>query len=984
MGLDMAITVNCTCGKQLQARDEYAGKRLKCPGCGATIAVPAGRPDDAAELPDTVAVITFSCQCGKTYQVEAKLAGRKSKCTACGAALVIPQATAKSASTAVKELPATVRLATAKKPSAPDLSDAEEMPVAELDENEASGTGDRKKGNALLVAGIGVLVLALVGATIAYFAWPKGDDKKMPDGGALNVGPRGPGNLRAPALSMQAQVDGDAPVAFGRIDMPVTRASGVGGPPGQAPGTPPGTPNPREAAARAQSQNNLKQLALAFLMFADQQRGTMPAAAIVDKSGKPLLSWRVAILPYIKQAELYKQFKLDEPWDSEHNRKLLPRMPKVYGHPLMKPIEPNSSHYQVFTGKDTPFNGVMAARFPASFTDGTSNTLLVVEAAESVPWTKPADLAYDAAKPLPKLGTCWAGGGFLAALADGSVRMVGPTVKEATLRAAITPSGGEILGPDWNEAPPPPARGSALEDAGPASGQAIRLIPGDPRSALGMIPADGLGFLSVRVADWWTSPFGKKMQQEIAKISPEALKEIDKHLGVSPADIDRVVVVVAGPQPDLIWAIVATNKAYDPTKVLAAIDPKARVKKYKEKLIFVSSKDNSLAIHFVNDRLAVVGSPESLPRFFDRSPSGAAGPLSEAIKLAEGKHQVVGGFQLPADLAAMAKANVPPDAKPFEPLLDLQTATLTASLGDDLDLTAKLNFPSDGAAKKAHESIKGALVMASMAWPEMKKQIPKEGPEAALIEKAIAPIDAFLKNPPIEQQGKTVSMVVKTEGGATTLLTGLLLPAIQKMREAAARAQSSNNLRQIALAFHNYHDTYGHMPAAAIVDKSGKPLLSWRVAILPFIEHDQLYKQFHLDEPWDSEHNKKLLDKMPKTYAHPIGQPKEPNSTYYRVFTGKDTPFNGSVGPRLPATFQDGTSNTILVVEAGEAVPWTKPDDLPYDAAKPVPPLGKFWGGGFLAALADGSVRTISKSITERTLRAAITPAGGEVLGSDW
>src|SRR5438045_1511259 len=76
------------------------------------------------------------------------------------------------------------------------------------------------------------------------------------------------------------------------------------------------------------------------------------------------------------------------------------------------------------------------------------------------------------------------------------------------------------------------------------------------------------------------------------------------------------------------------------------------------------------------------------------------------------------------------------------------------------------------------------------------------------------------------------------------------------------RLTSSNNLKQIALAFHSFHDTYGGMPAAAICDKAGKPLLSWRVAILPWIEEGALYKQFKLDEPWDSKHNKALLKKM--------------------------------------------------------------------------------------------------------------------------
>jgi hypothetical protein len=208
----------------------------------------------------------------------------------------------------------------------------------------------------------------------------------------------------------------------------------------------------------------------------------------------------------------------------------------------------------------------------------------------------------------------------------------------------------------------------------------------------------------------------------------------------------------------------------------------------------------------------------------------------------------------------------------------------------------------------------------------------------------------------------------------------------------ADRDRSATNLRQIVLAFHNFNDTYAGMPAAAIVDKAGKPLLSWRVAILPFIEQQNLYKQFKLDEPWDSKHNKKLLARMPKIYAPTIvDKPAKADSTYYQVFTGPDTPFNPkairgnppvSLGARIPASFPDGTSNTFLVAEGGEAIPWTKPVDLVYDAKKPVPKVGGLFPEGFHVGMADGTVKFISRKIDQQTMRALITPAGGEVIAN--
>src|SRR5439155_26328316 len=133
-----------------------------------------------------------------------------------------------------------------------------------------------------------------------------------------------------------------------------------------------------------------------------------------------------------------------------------------------------------------------------------------------------------------------------------------------------------------------------------------------------------------------------------------------------------------------------------------------------------------------------------------------------------------------------------------------------------------------------------------------------------------------------------------------------------------------NNLKQIALAFHVYHDTNAVLPAHAIYSKDGKtPLLSWRVALLLHIGQQQLYQEFKLDQPWDSEHNKKLIAKMPKIYE-PVGLgKKEEGRTYYQVFTGPDTLLDGNKQMRL-TDITDRTSNTLLAIEGNEQVDCTK------------------------------------------------------------
>jgi prepilin-type processing-associated H-X9-DG protein len=152
--------------------------------------------------------------------------------------------------------------------------------------------------------------------------------------------------------------------------------------------------------------------------------------------------------------------------------------------------------------------------------------------------------------------------------------------------------------------------------------------------------------------------------------------------------------------------------------------------------------------------------------------------------------------------------------------------------------------------------------------------------------------------------------------------------------------------------------------------------LSWRVAILPYVEQDNLYKQFRLDEPWDSEHNKTLIDKMPRVYALP-NKLSKPNETHYRVLVGNDSMWDWVQGSQL-AQITDGLSNTWMVVEAEDGVPWTKPDELEFDPKKPLPKFSTKLKGGFHVLFGDGSVRFYSKVPNQAA--AMITKGGGEVI----
>ncbi len=231
-------------------------------------------------------------------------------------------------------------------------------------------------------------------------------------------------------------------------------------------------------------------------------------------------------------------------------------------------------------------------------------------------------------------------------------------------------------------------------------------------------------------------------------------------------------------------------------------------------------------------------------------------------------------------------------------------------------------------------------------------------------------------------------------GASAPVMVALLLPAVQASREAARRMQSSNNLKQIGLAMHNYHDVYRGFPAAYSVDKDGKPLLSWRVQLLPYIEQQALYDQFHFDEPWNSPHNRKLIAQMPEVYRSP-NSTAEPGKTVYLGVAGKDGVFVAPQGNQRDAghpigtRFQnitDGTSNTIMTVEASDqaAVIWTKPDDFEPDEENPARGLMGVRPEGFLVGFCDGSVRFISRTIDLNTLKALLSKSGGEVVQGDF
>ncbi len=203
-------------------------------------------------------------------------------------------------------------------------------------------------------------------------------------------------------------------------------------------------------------------------------------------------------------------------------------------------------------------------------------------------------------------------------------------------------------------------------------------------------------------------------------------------------------------------------------------------------------------------------------------------------------------------------------------------------------------------------------------------------------------------------------------------------------------AQARNNLKQIGLALRAYHQDHGRFPPSAVYSPEGRPLYSWRVLILPYLEQKELYDEFDRNAAWDSPQNLKLLPRRPPVYD-PVGIIADPTMTFSQVFVGDGAAFEGRQGTRLD-DFPDGPERTLLVVEAGEPVPWTKPIDLPCMVIAQLLSLGGIFKGqsrafgagdvdGCNVVFADATIRFIPRGkLAEPALRALVTRNGSESI----
>jgi hypothetical protein len=534
------------------------------------------------------------------------------------------------------------------------------------------------------------------------------------------------------------------------------------------------------------------------------------------------------------------------------------------------------------------------------------------------------------------------------------------------------------------------------------SGPIVAPVPLPPD--LDLVPRDAALFLTVRAAEVWKRKDVQGLNRELKRTEyanlddmVRAFKEA-RTVGVDEVERFTLVYLEATPWPDSAVAILSTSKPYAREKLIAVLEKAGRQRReFRGRTYYDPGQLSVEIVCPISDRILAYSQSEKAMRLWlGRIPEpDARGPLRPALDLAaQGRHHLVAGNALPPRMRAEVVRGLQgpiPDLRPEfglrqpdpRPLGEVRLLTLLANLksradgstADGLDVELRLGFPDSAAATRGNEAlVEMRDFMAGLMNLAAGGTIPRAPPPVIAQEMRLA-----VGTTRIEQRGTEGNVTLKMEWAPTWPAT-----AVAALKQEHARVSSQNNLKELALAMHEYHGIHQHFPPAALTDKAGNPLLSWRVQLLPFFhgaKEKELYKQFKLNEPWDSKHNIKLLDRMPAVYEPPLRPAGwKAGTTYYQVFTGEHTLFPPGRRMRVQDV-TDGTSNTFMVVEAGEAVPWTKPADLPYDPNRPLPELGGIFHEGFQAAFADGRTgRFLPKNLPNEIRRALITPRGGEAV----
>ncbi len=446
------------------------------------------------------------------------------------------------------------------------------------------------------------------------------------------------------------------------------------------------------------------------------------------------------------------------------------------------------------------------------------------------------------------------------------------------------------------------------------------------------------------------------------------------------------------------------------------------LKRYRPRPVEYNGKtlylNNGLAATFPGDGWMVFANEDVLKRMIDaKQPNQAM--IAKLTALGLDNEAIAYG-----DMAAMRKA-----VDPLRPMMEQQAgpgAEAANTAMDNID-TFQLVVDLDG-DKMVQIETTSADAAAAKQVSAMASQYKDQAMPAAEI--FLWLFDGENEDKPATSMAQSVvdSIEIKSTGKNGSYVLNKpadfdkwpekMQPIIETMQAAARRSMRSNNMKQILLAFLNYHDTYGRFPANATYTKDGKALSSWRVALLPYVEQSYLHDGFDFSQPWNKGTNARLasypvqvygdgsdVDDMnmkldlqetkpfdgrgpekpvPAVAVPPVDgdTPKDAFKTRYQVFVGPGSVFDTTRGNTI-AGVTDGTSNTIMMVETGpeKAVPWSQPADIPFEKDTDLmKAIGEPTDGVYIVGYVDGRVEQLTAEELKDQLRAMVTRNGGEII----
>ena len=347
--------------------------------------------------------------------------------------------------------------------------------------------------------------------------------------------------------------------------------------------------------------------------------------------------------------------------------------------------------------------------------------------------------------------------------------------------------------------------------------------------------------------------------------------------------------------------------------------------------------------------------------------SGANGPQTAAWAK-QWTNNLKGHFTAAGKLNSFMQQQIPPN---FSAAKKLQHVMLSGKLGEQCLVKLLGTTPGANDAKEVSSFAKQMVDMGKSAL-KMQAQAVKTNEDKA----ALKFLEQMINSVKVTQSGANVEVIAKFKIDVEEISRML-----ETVSAAAKRTQAANNIRQVALAFHNFESAWGHFPSAVMIHPETGKKYSWRIAILPFIEQNDLYEQYDFSQEWNSAHNRKVTAKMPDVFRADSDDEDTTNSSWF-LLTGPGGMFGETDQPIKLAGVTDGLSNTIMAVEAKRNIHWAQPEDIMVNMEGRFPKLGGYHDGGFNVAIGDGSVRFISDKAAEDVLFKMYTSSGGEIM--DW